>query len=201
MIVSSGRVPTSKAGSVGGLAILQPLPMTEAAGTSLSKYNYCPQCGGPTSARPVGGRLRDACEACGRVYYSNPTPAAAAVLVEDDRILLARRASSVLRGRWYIPAGFVENDETVQQCCVREAKEETGLAVELVRLLHVHSGFDVPGRPVIGIYFLVQQVSGSLAPGSDVDLLEFYPLASVPDLPFEGDRQVVSLLRGESLGD
>ncbi len=164
-------------------------------------YNYCPECGRPTSARPVGGRQRDACLACDRVYYSNPTPAAAAVLVEGGRILLARRASSVLRGRWYIPAGFVEADESVRQCCLREAKEETGLDVAILRLLHVHSGFDVPGRPVIGIYFLVRRVSGSLTPGSDVDLLEFYPLASVPDLPFEGDRQAVRLLRAESSGN
>jgi 8-oxo-dGTP diphosphatase len=118
------------------------------------------------------------------------------VLLEDDRILLARRASSEFRGRWYIPAGFVEADETVEAAAVREAKEETGLDVEIVSLLAAHSGFEVPGRPVVGIYFRVRAVVGTLRPGSDVDRLEYYPLDDVPDLPFEGDRVVIGRLRG-----
>jgi 8-oxo-dGTP diphosphatase len=124
--------------------------------------------------------------------------AAAAVLLEEARILLARRASSVLRGRWYIPAGFVEADETVETAAVREAKEETGLDVEIVELLAAHSGFEVPGRPVVGTYYLVRPVGGALQPGSDVDRLEYYPLDAVPDLPFEGDRVVVDLLRSRA---
>ncbi len=143
----------------------------------------------------VGGREREACERCDRVYYHNPVAAAAAVLLDGNRILLARRASSHFRGRWYIPAGFVEADETVEAATVREAKEETGLDVEIVRLLAAHSGFEVPGRPVVGIYFLVRATGGSLQPGSDVDQLEYYPVDAVPDLPFEGDRVVVELVR------
>lgn len=158
-------------------------------------HRFCPNCGVPTSSRTIGGRERATCDRCERVYYQNPVAAAAAVVVEDNRILLARRASSVLRGRWYIPAGFVEVDETVEAAAIREAKEETGLDIEIVELLAAHSGFEVPGRPVVGIYYLVRPVGGDLQPGSDVDRLEYYPLDAVPDLPFEGDRVVVELIQ------
>ncbi len=110
-------------------------------------------------------------------------------------MLLARRASTHFRGRWYIPAGFVEADETVEDACLREAKEETGLDVEIVRIFHVNSGFDVPGRPVIGVYYLVRRVGGDMKPGSDVDMLDWFALDAVPDLPFGGDREVIDLLR------
>lgn len=158
-------------------------------------YRYCPDCGAPTTLRTVSGRERAACDRCDRVYYHNPVAAAAAVLVEDGRILLARRASHHFRGRWYIPAGFVEADETVEAAVVREAKEETGLDVEILQLLTAHSGFEVPGRPVVGIYYLVRPIGGRLQPGSDVDRVEYYPIDQVPDLPFEGDRSVIELLQ------
>lgn len=161
-------------------------------------YRYCPSCGAPISSRTVGGRERAACERCDRVYYHNPVAAAAAVLLDGDRILLARRDSSQFRGRWYIPAGFVEADETVEAAAIREAKEETGLDVEIIELLAAHSGFEVPGRPVVGVYFLVRIVGGNMQPGSDVDRLEYYPLDAVPDLPFEGDRVVVELIRSRA---
>ncbi len=159
------------------------------------KYAHCPDCGAVTVLREQGDRTRDYCETCARIYYHNPIAAAAGVLVEAGSILLARRASSVFPGRWYIPAGFVEANETVEAAAVREMKEETGLDVEIVELVDANSGFEVPGRPVVGVYFRVRQVAGSLQPGSDVDRLEYFALDDVPDLVFAGDRRVVQILR------
>jgi len=79
------------------------------------------------------------------------------VLIEDGKILLARRASSVFPGRWYIPAGFCESDETIEEACIREAREETGLEVEVLEVIDANSGFEVPGRPVVGVYFRVRR--------------------------------------------
>jgi len=155
------------------------------------KFRHCPNCGAETLVRILSGRERDYCPACDRVYYFNPIAAAAAVLIEDGKILLARRASSVFPGRWYIPAGFCEADETIEEACVREAREETGLDVEAVALVDANSGFEVTGRPVVGVYFRVRRAGGELKPGSDVDRLEFFPLDAVPDLVFAGDRRVV----------
>jgi ADP-ribose pyrophosphatase YjhB (NUDIX family) len=161
----------------------------------MMKFRFCPSCGAPTTTRVLGGRDREACAACSRTYFHNPIAAAAAVILESDRILLCHRDSSVFRGRWSIPAGFCEEDETVEQGAVREAKEEVGLDVEIVDLVDANSGFEVEGRPVVGVYFRARPIAGAIVPGDDVDDARFFPLDDVPDLPFAGDRRVIQILR------
>ncbi len=144
------------------------------------RFAFCPRCGGETAPRWSGGREREYCPACDHVYFHNPVAAAAAVIIEGGRILLCRRNSSVFRGRWYIPAGFCEEDESIEQCAVREVKEETGLDATVVGRVDANSGFEVAGRPVVGIYFRVEVMGGVLTPGDDVDAAEFFPLAPCP---------------------
>jgi NADH pyrophosphatase NudC (nudix superfamily) len=125
----------------------------------MMKFTFCPNCANPTEQRELGGREREACLKCNRVYFHNPIAAAAAVIIQGDQILLCHRNSSVFRGRWSIPAGFCEEDETIEQCVVREAREEIGLEVEIVELIDANSGFEVEGRPVVGVYFMVEPKS------------------------------------------
>jgi 8-oxo-dGTP diphosphatase len=144
----------------------------------------------------VRGRERPACDACGFVLYENPVPGVAVVLVEDGKVLLARRRSSLFGGMWCIPCGYVEGDEDVREAARREFREETGLEVEVVEVVEVHSSFQVPGRPVVGIWFWGRAVGGRLRPGDDVRELRFFSLDAVPeDLAFEGDRLVLEKLR------
>jgi 8-oxo-dGTP diphosphatase len=121
------------------------------------------------------------------------------VLIEEGRILLARRRSSLFDGMWCIPCGYVEIDESVQEAARREFREETGLEVEVGEVQFVHSGFEVAHRPVVGIWFRGRAVGGELAPGSDVRELAFFPLDAPPtELAFEGDRLVIDMLRQEA---
>ncbi len=142
------------------------------------------------------GRDRAACAACGFVVYENPVPGVAVVLVEEGRVLLARRRSSLYNGMWCIPCGYVEADEDVREAARREFREETGLQVELGDVLEVHSSFQVPGRPVVGIWFRGRAIGGRLEPGDDARELEFFSLDAPPEeLAFEGDRLVLEKLR------
>src|SRR5512139_1202444 len=61
------------------------------------------------------------------------------VIVYDGKLVLIRRKNPPFQGHFALPGGFVELGETVETAAVREAKEETGLDVELIRLLGVYS--------------------------------------------------------------
>ena len=84
------------------------------------------------------------CTACGTIHYQNPKLVAGCVPEHEGRILLCRRAIEPRRGYWTIPAGFMENEETLQQAAARECREEALARVEIgslcaiVHVLHAH---------------------------------------------------------------
>ena len=88
--------------------------------------NYCSQCGQPVSLKiPLDdNRERYVCDACGYIHYQNPNNVCGAILSRGDEILLCRRAIEPRHGLWTLPAGFMENNETVAEAAAREAMEE-----------------------------------------------------------------------------
>jgi ADP-ribose pyrophosphatase YjhB (NUDIX family) len=96
--------------------------------------NFCPACGQPVALKvPDGDHLpRHVCTACGTIHYQNPRIIAGCVIETEGRILLCKRAIEPRHGYWTVPAGFMENGESVQQAAAREAMEEA--------LAHVHIG-------------------------------------------------------------
>lgn len=95
--------------------------------------NYCSVCGAPVSVRvPAGDRLpRHVCDACGVVHYRNPRLVVGSLPVWGEQVLLCRRAIEPRLGFWTLPAGFMENEETVAQAALRETSEEANARVEL----------------------------------------------------------------------
>lgn len=95
--------------------------------------NYCATCGAKVSLRvPAGDRLpRHVCDVCGVIHYRNPRLVVGTLPVWEDRVLLCRRAIEPRYGKWTLPAGFMENAETVAEAAVRETVEEANARVEL----------------------------------------------------------------------
>ena len=98
------------------------------------------------------------------------------VIPSDKGVVLVRRGSEPYEGQWALPGGFVQVGETVKQAAVRETAEETGLAVEVSRLVGVYSepGRDPRGHNV-SVAFLVRVLSGQMKAASDaaeVDVLD-----------------------------
>lgn len=164
-------------------------------------FRFCPFCAGRLEARPVGGRLRPTCLACGFVHYRNPAVGVAVIVRRpgDGAVLLGRRTGSY-RGRWCIPCGYVEWDEDVCEAARREFEEETGLRVRLTGVYAVHSNFHDPARQTVGVWFTGEVEGGELCPGNGLDDVRFFPLDALPeDLAFPTDRLVLERLRHETL--
>jgi ADP-ribose pyrophosphatase YjhB (NUDIX family) len=100
---------------------------------------FCSHCGQPVEHKvPQGDHLpRHVCTSCGVVHYQNPKIVAGCVPEYDGRILLCRRAIEPRLGYWTIPAGFMENGETIQDAARRESVEEAMAEVEVGSLLAV----------------------------------------------------------------
>ena len=98
------------------------------------------------------------------------------VIPSEDGVVLVRRGSEPFKGQWALPGGFVEVGETVKEAAVREAAEETGLAVEVARLVGVYSEPDRdPRGHNVSVAFLVRVLSGQMQAASDaaeVDVLD-----------------------------
>jgi ADP-ribose pyrophosphatase YjhB (NUDIX family) len=101
--------------------------------------NFCSHCGQPVELRvPEGDHLpRYVCPGCGRIHYQNPKIVAGCVPEHEGRILLCRRAIEPRLGYWTIPAGFMENGETIEDAARRESAEEAEAHVEIGSLLAV----------------------------------------------------------------
>jgi ADP-ribose pyrophosphatase YjhB (NUDIX family) len=101
--------------------------------------NFCNQCGAKVDFRvPPGDQLpRYICDSCGTIHYQNPRLVVGCVPDFQGKILLCRRAIEPRRGFWTVPAGFMENGETLQQAAARETHEEALAKVEIGSLLTV----------------------------------------------------------------
>lgn len=110
------------------------------------EMNYCSNCGDRMSSQiPEGdNRLRFVCDKCHIVFYSNPKMVVGAIPVWDGKILICRRAIEPSLGRWTLPAGYLENGETLAECAIRETAEEAGSRIidlkpyAVVNLTHVN---------------------------------------------------------------
>jgi ADP-ribose pyrophosphatase YjhB (NUDIX family) len=100
---------------------------------------FCSNCGQPVVHKvPEGDHLpRFVCTACGTIHYENPRIIAGCVIETEGKILLCKRAIEPRLGYWTIPAGFMENGESVQDAAAREAVEEALAEVEIGSLLAI----------------------------------------------------------------
>ncbi len=136
----------------------------------------------------------------GTYTYDYPRPMLTAdcvVLNERDEILLVRRGNDPFKGCWALPGGFMEMDETIEHCAVRELEEETGIIVpeKEIRLIGIYSapGRDPRGRTVTAAYLVIIEECqmGKAHAGDDAAEVHWWPLYALPPLAFD-HAQIVS---------
>jgi 8-oxo-dGTP diphosphatase len=154
-------------------------------------YKHCPHCGVRLKSKRIERRLRNFCPSCRWVCYENPLPSAAAfVRNKKAEILLIQRGVEPGRGKWALPSGFIEVDETAENACLRELEEETGLKGEIRRLIGVYSQKSKLYKNVLIVAYEVKG-RGSLLPGSDSLRAEYFRANNLPDIAFPSHARII----------
>ncbi len=159
----------------------------------LDGWRFCPRCGNDLELEP--GKV--SCPACGFAAYANPVPGAQALLEDDGRVLLGRRARDPSAGLWDIPGGFLDEHEHPVAALRREFREETGLEIEPVEFL----GFwmqPYAGRTVLCLTWIARRRAGEALAGDDLSELRWFGPDELPapeELAFETFVEILSLWR------
>lgn len=158
----------------------------------MKQFKYCPNCTGLLEPSEIEGRTRLLCTGCGWINYINPVPTTACVVRDTEgKILLVKRAVEPELGKWSIPSGFMEIDETPEDACLRELEEETGLKGKISGLIGVYVEPNETYGAVLTIGYLVEEIGGRLAPGDDASDVRFTAIKDADSLPFESHRKIL----------
>ena len=122
--------------------------------------------------------------------YKYPRPAVTADCIvitkeAEPKVLLIERGDEPFMGCWAFPGGFMDMDETTEQCAIRELEEETGLKVSEVHQIGAYSKVDRDprGRTVTVAYLAIVDVSMTVKGQDDAAKAQWFPLTAFLDKP------------------
>ena len=140
---------------------------------------FCSVCGAPVSQRvPAGDSLlRHVCTACDTIHYRNPRLVVGSLPEWGNRILLCRRAIEPGYGKWTLPAGFMENGETVANAAIRETSEEACARIALDNLFSLIS---VPHIDQVHVIYRAQLLDLDFSAGEETLELRLFSEEEIP---------------------
>lgn len=159
-----------------------------------SRIAYCPHCGHKMITRQVGDRPRRTCSNCNYVHYTDPKVGVGALVMQDHKVLLVQRKMEPERGKWSIPAGFLDQGEDPQQTAEREVYEETGLRVRIGDLLDVFTNPPQQGGASIFILYSAELLGGEMIAGDDAGAVDFFGPDELPELAFASTQAAIRSL-------
>ena len=141
-------------------------------------HRFCGRCGIVTTKK--SDEFAMACPACGLLAFPRLSPAVMVLVRRGDELLLAR-SPHFRPGIFSALAGFVEAGETVEQCAVREVREEVG--VEIANLRYFRSQ-PWPFPDSLMLAFFADYAGGDITPDpSEIEAADWFPLDALPPLP------------------
>jgi len=145
-----------------------------------SPIQHCRNCGAPVVYRlPDDGdtKERAICTACLTIHYENPLNVVGTVPHLGDRVLLCLRNIEPRKGKWTLPAGFMELGETTEQGAARETDEEAGAKFEMEPLFSVLS---VPRVGQVHLFYRARLLSEQFDPGFETMEARLFTEAEIP---------------------
>ena len=118
-------------------------------------------------------------------------------MIEKEKcVLLGKRAGGFGKGKWGLPQGYIEFDESFLEAAIRETKEETGLDVRIRSIINVISNMLTPDLHTLAIILAASVTGGEARAGDDLEELAWKPLsAELPPMSFEADEWIIRWYR------
>jgi 8-oxo-dGTP diphosphatase len=127
--------------------------------------------------------------------YKYPRPAVTADCVvftseAEPRVLLIERGNEPFKGHWAIPGGFLNMDETTEQCAIRELEEETGLTIDHIHQIGAYSKVDRDprGRTISVAYLAIVEQPLEVSGQDDAAKAKWFSTSALPPLAFDHDE-------------
>lgn len=142
--------------------------------------NFCSHCGSSQLAFsiPQGDtNPRFWCQDCNTIHYQNPRNVVGTIPTWEGKVLLCRRAIAPRYGTWTLPAGYLENGESLQEGAMRETWEE---ACATVALSDLYTVFNVAHIYQVHVFFLAEMVDGNFAAGEESLEVELFMPKDIP---------------------
>jgi ADP-ribose pyrophosphatase YjhB (NUDIX family) len=149
---------------------------------------FCTECGSALERIHAFGKVRQVCPDCGHVHFDDPKVGVGMVIEMDGGIVLVRRNHEPHIGRWSFPSGFVDAGEVMEEAAAREVEEETGLKVNVERLLGVYSD---AGNRTVFVAYAGRAIGGTMECGDECFEVRVFPPAQLPDLAFPHDGAIL----------
>lgn len=142
--------------------------------------------------------------------YKYPRPAVTADCAvftreENPQVLLIQRGNDPFKGCWAFPGGFMNMDETTDDCAIRELEEETGLKVDEVFQVGAYSAVerDPRGRTITVAYVAMVDKAVKVKGQDDAAKARWFPIDALPDLAFDHEQimndaiEIAEMMLGE----
>jgi ADP-ribose pyrophosphatase YjhB (NUDIX family) len=145
-----------------------------------SPIKHCKDCGTAVTYRvPDDGdtKERAVCSACGTTHYENPLNVVGTVPHWGDQVLLCKRNIEPRWGKWTLPAGFMELNETTSQGAARETDEEAGAQFEIQDLFSV---INVARVGQVHLFYRARLLSDQFKPGHETIEARLFTEAEIP---------------------
>jgi 8-oxo-dGTP diphosphatase len=105
----------------------------------------------------------------------------------QPKVLLIQRGADPFKGAWAFPGGFMNMDETTEECAIRELEEETGLKVSVLHQIGAYSKVDRDprGRTITVAYLAIIDAPAPVKGQDDAAKAEWFPITELPHLAFD----------------
>jgi ADP-ribose pyrophosphatase YjhB (NUDIX family) len=162
------------------------------AQSNYANIRYCPRCAAELEPAVIRDRERLTCPECSYIFYMTPATVTCVLAEREGKLLFVLRRYDPGKGKWCLPAGFVEAGEQPFDSAVREVAEETGLNVELTGIYETWATEEDPRTPVVSLAFTARVTGGRLEAGDDAEEAAFFSFDSLPEeIAFADHRRIV----------